>query len=294
MDCRKWLFVALSLSIAGAGCAWNQNNTRPFSAADTTQTQSTFPGGSLPTVASTSRDEAKKMPKASTCVKGGQLLLMQAKIDDLPRKLVEDRLEGARKAFQQAIKTDPNCVDGYIGVARVYVEYEDFDRALHTYETAVAKFPKNQSVWHDYAQCHGRRKDFKAAAACCQKALDLDPENRAMATQLGLYLARAGEIQQSLAVLTQVHGEARAHVLIARMMEHMQDDQKSQYHLQVALRTDPRLAGSDAVKDLLRQPLGVPPSLSNEPAIANIGFEQPVMQSADSFLQPAVHQKVIP
>jgi tetratricopeptide (TPR) repeat protein len=154
----------------------------------------------------------------------------------------------ARQYFQEALKIDAKYRDAIQGLARVYTRLEDFPHALDIYQKALDKTPQDHGLWFDLGMCYSHKKELAQALSCFQKALELDPENRLYMKKLGFMLARVGQTEQGLAVLTRAMGTALAHYNVARMMDHMGQPEQCRQHLQLALEANPNL---DQARDML-------------------------------------------
>jgi tetratricopeptide (TPR) repeat protein len=232
MDGRTsvWL-LAVSLALGGAGCVTPQNQAKTIS-----------PAGMTPAVEEApvvKKDDGPKHPaQARTEIEFGKFKEAEAdsefgKKDPAAQAAARDQ---ARKAYQAALKVDPNNLDAARHLAKVYVKMGDYDRAFDAYKKALAKFPKDPELWYDLGKCHNRRKDFNASIPCFNEALKIDPENRAYLKELGFTLAYRGQIDQGLAVLTRAQGSALAHFNIARVLLQRDQTGQAQLHLQIALR----------------------------------------------------------
>ena len=223
-------FLAVSLAMGSAGCV-------------TTQSQTTT---AFPTETSVAKkDDGPKRPaQARTEIEFGKLKEAEADSDlgkqnpDAQARARDD----ARKAYQAALKTEPNNVEAARRLAKVYAKIGDFDRAFDTYKKAVAKHPKDAELWYDLGKCHNRRKDFTQSVAAFNEALKLDPENRLYLMELGFTLAYRGQVDQGLAVLIRAQGAALAHYSIARVLIQRDETAQAQQHLQIALRENGNLA----------------------------------------------------
>ncbi len=230
-----------------------------------------------------SKQDGKRLPKADTEVAFGDYKVRESQISPQLTPVERERmLEQARCAYQRAQEIDSNSVTASIGLGHVYSLLGNYERAISCYQEALKRHPREARLWFELGMCHGQRKEFDAAIPCFQKALSLDPDNRSCATSLGLCLARAGKFDQSLQVLTHLNGEAKAHLQIARMCEHMQQPEAARSHLQIALQQDPRLAESAQIQELLVRLQGSPesnPALQGAPAappVVNVGFREGV------------------
>jgi len=232
MDCRMSLLVVLVLAGNCCGCLTTKSSTQTPAPPSVTQT---------PTDAQISKAKPGplRQPKAETIVALG--VLKEREADKAPEDAeLQQRLrDQARRAFQEAIKTNPKCLAAHQGLARVYLAQGDEERALETYRKATAQFPKEPSLWIDLAMCHNRKKNWDSAIQSLNKALELDPENRLGIQTLGLTLARAGRVDESVACLQKITAAANAHYQVARMMHHLQRRDLCRQHLQLALQANP-------------------------------------------------------
>src|SRR5437879_5819061 len=115
MDCRKSLVLALGL-VGAAGCV---------------------PQGSVPTVPPQPAvvQPAKELPKhppknAETCVAAGDFFAAQAAEAAKGSAKQEGLCDQARKAYQQALEIDPNCVRAYQALGQLYTTMGDQERAV--------------------------------------------------------------------------------------------------------------------------------------------------------------------
>jgi tetratricopeptide (TPR) repeat protein len=231
MDCRRTLLLSLGLLVcAAAGCVFKKSQSV------------------LPTPESLAMEEVgrerklpKRPPHASTCVAYGDFARQEA--DSTTRTPVEQDFmrEQARKAYQQALEIDPKNLQASRALAQLYDARGDHERAVATYQKALKAHPKEAMLWSELGMSHARQKEWEPALKCLRKGLQLDPENRQLALNLGHCLARAGRYEDSLACFQKVVGPAKAHYNLARMLHHLQQNDLSMQHVQLALREDPQL-----------------------------------------------------
>ena len=88
------------------------------------------------TKADDDKDKPKQAPKASTCAAFGTFNL-KASVEqkDKPAQVREQMLDQARRAFQQALKTDPDCMEAWLGLGQTYHQLGDEPRAIETFMT---------------------------------------------------------------------------------------------------------------------------------------------------------------
>ena len=222
-------FIAVSFAVGSAGCVTTRNET---------------PSGVPGEVPVSKKDDGTKRPaQARTEIEFGKLKEADAdselgtKNPDAQARARDD----ARKAYQAALKTEPNNIDAMRRLAKVYAKMGDYDRAFETYKNALAKYPKDAELWYDLGKCHNRRKDFAQSIPCFNEALKIDPENRVYLMELGFTLAYRGQVDQGLAVLIRAQGAALAHYSLARVLIQRDQLAEAHQHLQVALRENSNL-----------------------------------------------------
>ncbi len=215
----------------------------------------------------------KKLPSADLAVAWGTMKEQGAESAKQNPEQQMRQLDDARRSYQDACAADPGHIEAWRGLARVYVQMGDHERANDTYRKAVAKHPKNLPLWQDWGMAHNRRKDFNEAVKCFQKALEIDPENREVMSKLGYTLARAGQIEQSMTHLTRALGSSSAHYNVARMCMHLNQRDQALVHLRLSVRENP--AYEDA-RTLLAQLESGSDGAATPNGVVNVGFQTPV------------------
>lgn len=265
MDCRKPLALALGFLAGASGCSHH-------SAA----VPAPPPAPAAVTAAKTDAldpDALKRPPRPETFVAYGDFSAREAALAKEPaeQEALRDR---ARRAYQEAIKTDADYLPAHKALARLYAAMNDVARAKAEFETALKQAPDDASLWFDLGMTYARAKEWAPAAEHLAKAAELDPENRPYARYLGFTLARAGRYDESLAAFARHEGEAKAHYHVAQMLEHVGKVEESKSHLQKALARDPQLA--DAARMLVRLTGPAPAA----PAVQPVGYTEPAAAPA--------------
>ncbi len=224
----------------------------------------------------------KRTPKAVTCVAFGDLQVRSAADPERPAADRERAREEARKAYQQALKIDPKCRAAHLGLVNVYKSADDVPRAVAAYQKVLTVYPKDAPLWCDLGVYQGQKKDWVAAAESLRKAVELDPENREYARNLGFFLAFSGRHDESLIFFRKVVGEAKAHYNLACVHDYQKQPEQAKFHLQLALRADPQLP--EAHKMLARLDGGAAAGQEVVP----VGYEapQPEMPAAEATVSP--------
>jgi tetratricopeptide (TPR) repeat protein len=228
MDCRRSWLVALGLAGAVVGCGPDraqQVNPEPPLAAKVKQAS----------------DGPKQKPKAATCVAAGDMYQQQADDADCTPLRQQQLRDMARRAYQQALVTEPNDVGASRALAGLYEKVDEHDKAVAAYRKALKAHPKEASLWHELGLCLAKHKEWQPALECLQTAAKLDPENRQYTNAHAYALARSGHMDESYACFERTVGEAKAHYNVARMLHHMNQDNLCRQHLQLALTADPQL-----------------------------------------------------
>src|SRR5262245_30928432 len=178
--------------------------------------------------------------------------------------------EEAKLAYLKAIEVDPKYLPAHVGLARLQMRCEDYAGALATYDKALKVAPQDASLWHERGLCSCRQKNWAEAVTCMQKAVELSPGNGQYGTALGYTLGKAGRFPESLAVLTKIEGEAKAHYDVARRLQHANQTELAKQHVAFALSKDPNLAGARQLLDAL-EGRATPPA-----AVQTVGYQEAV------------------
>lgn len=159
------------------------------------------------------------------------------------------RLDTARHQFQHVLQRDPKNGRAILGLSRVYAETGDREKAAQYLKNYFEVNPKDHKAAFDMAIVYGRKKEYDAAAAGCEFALTLDPENREYRKSLGFFLALAGQPDRAVATLThnRTMTEAQARHNIAGILDQMQQAEASKAQLRLALQSDPTFEPAKAM-----------------------------------------------
>ena len=240
-----------TMPLVCAGCVTTQTPTNVANPATSTSSESTKVD-EMPKVVKKA-DGPKRDPLPATEIAFGLIREQDADTEAAkanPEAQARMRDE-ARKAYQHALKLDPNKLDAYRHLGRIYGKMSDFDRANEIYQKALAKFPKDATLWYDVGLFHLRKKEFSEGVRCFNKALEFDPENRECMKKLGFTLAWMQQYDQGLVWLTRAQGSAQAHFNIARILLDRNQNELARQHLQTAVRENGQLEEARALLDHL-------------------------------------------
>jgi tetratricopeptide (TPR) repeat protein len=258
MDCRRAMALVLGLLCGSLGCA-HDNNVKVA-----------VKDEPPPADIRKEPDEPKRDPKPSTCVALGGFNERAAADPRCSPAQQEQYLDRARKAYQQALRLDPNNLPAMTSLARLYVHMSDHEHAIATYKQALESHPKDAALWHELGICYAQTRQWEPAIDNLRHAVQLDPEQRLYNHSLGFCLARSGRYEESFTAFAKLEGAASAHYNVARMLHHMNQDELSIQHLRQALELKPDLTPA---RDLLAK-LELP--VSELPVSESAGPDLPV------------------
>jgi tetratricopeptide (TPR) repeat protein len=241
MDCRKRMLWSLAVLGGLAGCTTttgtNTTSAPPAPAPAPAQTAQIDPDK-----IKKESDLPKKNPTPKTCTVWGDWAAGEADASQSPVDANAKR-DQARKAYQQALKLDPNYLPAYQGLAKLYLALQDPEHAVATLQTGLKHHPKEAVLYFDLGMIYSNRKEWGPALENFTKAAQLEPENRLYVNTLGHAQARAGKPEEALKTYLRVNPEAKAYLNVARMMLHLNQPEQCRQYLQTALQKDPNVSG---------------------------------------------------
>lgn len=327
MEGRKVLWLGCAILCGLTGCSWfDKRDKHPGLAVSPPKSQREVrvdtPVTNVVTRDKSDKDEPKQLnAKPATCVSMGDFKAQIA--TDASRPAGERELFGqqAKQAYRRALeqdpkyvpawmglgtvcesmgdkdeainhyrtvlKIDPKHVPAHIGVARIYENNGQRDAAMSTYKAATAAMPRDASLWHEQGLCYGRAKQFDEALPCLERAANLRPTNNDYNKSVGFMLARMGRGDEALPWLTKAMPEADARYNIARMLEHIGQEQASQTQLALALKADPNHIPS---LKRMNEPMPATQAPVNQPATAPTVRTTAYRPNDEASPAPAVRQ----
>lgn len=217
--------------------------------------------------------------KASTYVAFGDFRANSAYAPDTPPAAQQQLREDARLSYLKALEVDANHLPAFQALARLQQRGEDYGGAIDTYQKALALHAGDANLWYELAMCQCRQKNWNDAVANLQKAIELSPANTSYKTTLGYTLGRAGRLEEGLAILREVHGEAQALYDLARMLRHMNQADLARQYTARAGQINPNLPGLQQFAAQLNEP--VPSS-----AVQTVAYSEPAGTTAMATTRP--------
>jgi Tfp pilus assembly protein PilF len=151
------------------------------------------------------------------------------------------RLDAARQQFSKVLTRDPKNGRAMLGLARVYAETGDREKAGQYLKMYFEVNPKDHKTAFDMAITYGKKKEYEAAAAGCEFALSLDPENLEYRKAYGFFLAFTGKAEEAVAALmhNRTMTEAQARQNVAGILDQIHQFDASKQQLRLAIQADP-------------------------------------------------------
>jgi tetratricopeptide (TPR) repeat protein len=110
------------------------------------------------------------------------------------------------KAYTAALKADPNNEDALAGLAVMYSDMGDSQKAIEKLKEATAKKPNEQTL-AALAEAYERTRDYKNAADTLRRALELYPDNDRFERSLAENLLFSNQLDDALKLYQQLASE---------------------------------------------------------------------------------------
>lgn len=145
------------------------------------------------------RQLAQKQPRAAEPrVRLGEVLLRK------------NDLDGAEKAFREAVVLDEKSMDGWIGLAQVLIARQNNQQAIEALDVAMQKGGPNLRALNAKGVILDKEGRHAEAQAVYRGALAASPSNKMLRNNLGLSLALAGQQAEAVAILKPLSEEPDA------------------------------------------------------------------------------------
>jgi tetratricopeptide (TPR) repeat protein len=253
MDGRKlFVFGAFALGVC-TGCVPNANKNVAVESQPTHD-------AAAPAPASTSMfggGDTQKKPKTLELAYAATREANARRMVDQPDKQFSE-FDEARKIYHEILNYDPNCIEAYRGVGRIYVGMGDFERATGTFKKALEKYPNSAPLYAEYSIVFSKRNLFPEAIKLVSKAVEIDPENQEYQRMLAVDYVCNGEIDKGLAAMARARGPAAAHYYVARVYERKGRADLAKAELAKALEANPNLQEARAMLNDLNAPRQAP------------------------------------
>lgn len=173
------------------------------------------------------------------------------------REAKDDRA-GAKAALEEATALDPRLTAAQLALAQSYERDKDYDKAIDRYQRILAVSPDDVTALNNLAYSLAERKGRPAEALRhAERARTLMPGNPTILDTLAWVEHLLGRDAEAARILPAVvralpeNAEVRLHAAVIYAAAGLPD--QSAAELREALRLDPSLANSDAVKALQKK-----------------------------------------
>ena len=113
----------------------------------------------------------------------------------------------AEKAYNAALAVEPDNDEALTGLARVYDQLGETDKAVETLKQATDKSPNPRSL-QVLAQAYESQKNYKEAAEALKKAVELEPDNERLVHQLAEDLFFSDQYDEALKLYSSLAEES--------------------------------------------------------------------------------------
>ena len=148
----------------------------------------------------------------------------------------------AEKAYSAALAAEPENEDALTGLAMLYSDLGDTNRAIEKLKAATQKNPTEQTL-AALASAYAQVRDFKSAAAALRKAVDLSPDDPRLARALAEDLLYSDQLDEALQLYQKISADEprdpRPMLRIAMIYRSKHDYAKAQSSLDKAKALDP-------------------------------------------------------
>ena len=255
MDGRKlFVFGAFALGVC-TGCVPNANKNAALEAPPTPALDAPL---AAPSTSMFGGDKQKKVPSLELAYAATREANARRLVDQPDKQFSE--FDEARKIYHEIQNFDPNCIEAYRGLGRVYVGMGDYERASATFKKALEKHPTSAPLYAEYSIVYSKRNLFPEAIKLVSKAVEIDPENQEYQRMLAVDYVCNGEIDKGLAAMTRARGPAAAHYYVARVYERKGRADLAKAELEKALAANPNLQEARAMLNDIDSPRSTPPT----------------------------------
>lgn len=153
----------------------------------------------------------------------------------------------AIKLYERSLLKDASQADLHHRLAVLYDQTGDAVRARSRYEVALQAGYRTADLLNDYGYFHLSHNRAEEAEAWLREAVETDPQHRKAKVNLAYALAILEQDQESLAIYSEVVGEAAAHSNLGAIMAQQGRIDQARRVLAKANQLDPDLGQPTAI-----------------------------------------------
>ncbi len=117
---------------------------------------------------------------------------------------VAGNFQEALKCHMKAIELDPKHVDAISNVGMAYTKLENHDEAIEWYDKALKINPKHETTWNNKGNLLSKLERYEESMECYDKALKINPNYLAAMNNKAVELIHLKRYDQALTLLNKV------------------------------------------------------------------------------------------
>ena len=184
-------------------------------------------------------------------------------IDSANQLFKEKNYDEALTVLQQLLEKNPNTYQIHVLIGDCYREKGNFDKALETYDKAIEEAKKDEKMGKEIiakalaaiGDCYFKKGDFEAAQSFFEQSIDTNPENEALAYNVGeIYFSsqKLDEAIQYFTIATQIKPDwPSPYYKLGLVNLNKADYERARGHLKKFLELEPNSELSVQVKNIL-------------------------------------------
>jgi tetratricopeptide (TPR) repeat protein len=154
-----------------------------------------------------------------------------------------DRKSDAINYFNKTVTEDPLLDKGWLALTDIFIENNNFHKALFYINKALSIDEENYFYWHKFAEINLKLNLFEEAVRAYYKCIGLQDDRLEVFVALADVLHFLGEFHEGIRVLLDARekyeDEAEIAYRLAGLHLLVQKEQESLYFMEIALKSEP-------------------------------------------------------
>lgn len=150
--------------------------------------------------------------------------------------------EGALRKHEDALQIHPNDIAVMLSAANLCQRHGRHDMAIEYYHRAIRQDARHPAAHNELGLCLARQGQLQEAASEISTAIQLQPDNPAFHNNLAILCVEQGDKAGALQQLTLASGPANAHYNLGQMLFQRGEYAEARDLFERALSLDPQLA----------------------------------------------------
>ena len=191
--------------------------------------------------------------------------------------------EAAIKQYAAALNADGRSRNALIGLARLNHRIGKNDEAIRHYHEALSYYPNDAVIMNDLGLCLARNGQMQKSAEVLQNAVAAAPDRDMYLHNLATVLVELNRTDEAVARLETRLGPATAHFRVGYLLNQAGRLQESSAHLEQALAYNPGLKQARQILDEQVPLISALPARQRQQAVTEM---QPVAQQFNGGVAP--------